>query len=429
MTATHPFPSKGRPGEKFSLVCWRNDPEQFRLRDIFARLSVRYDWFEPTDEKGAELLATYGPDCELPLLVWESGHICGVTVEGMVRKFDLDRPPVHEHYDMAIVGAGPAGLGAAVYAASDGLSTIVVEREVPGGQASFTSMIENFFGFPEGIAGSDLARLAGRQAEKFGAELSLFRGVVHSRWHQDAPFEIDLSGGMTVTADIAVAAPGMEWRTLDIEGLEELVGRGVYYGTGRSEAQQCAGDNVLVVGGGNSAGQAVINLGNAGANVTMAIRGKNLAAHMSQYLIDRIEQHPRITVLRETQLVGVESADGVLTAVKLASDPGDETTLPVRAAFICIGGVPRTGWAAEMGIATGPAGYLLTGPDLALAYEYDSQWMLERPPLMLETCKPGLFAIGDVRHGSVKRVGAAVGEGAMAVALAHRRLEELRGLV
>ena len=327
-------------------------------------------------------------------------------------------------YDLAIVGAGPAGLAAAVYAASDGLSTLLVERDVPGGQASHTSLIENFFGFPGGIGGAELARLAGRQAEGFGAELVLLRGVTGSRMTPEG-MQVDVAGGYTVAADVAIVSPGMDWRLLDVEGVEEGLGRGIYYGAGRSEAARCGGDPVVVVGAGNSAGQAVMNLADAGARVTMLVRGSSLAKSMSAYLVERIHAHDRIDVRLHTQVEAVDLAAGELDAVTARDRDGRSERLPARALFLCLGGVPRTGWAAAAGVRLDPAGFILTGPDLRAGGALPEDWPLERDPLALETSVPGVFAAGDVRSGSVKRVAGAVGDGAMAVALAHRRLEEL----
>jgi thioredoxin reductase (NADPH) len=337
----------------------------------------------------------------------------------------VDRPPQRGDYDLVIVGAGPAGLAAAVYAASDGLSTLIVERDVPGGQASHTSLIENFFGFPDGIGGAELARLAGRQAERFGAELMLMRGVTGSRRGPDGPFWFSVDGGHEVSARVALAAPGMVWRRLEVDGIDELIGRGVYYGAGRSEAAQCSGDEVIVVGAGNSAGQAVMHLAEANARVTMLVRGDRLGRTMSHYLVRRIERHPLIHVRLRTRVLAVHAEDGRLIAVTITGADGQPERRAAHALFLCIGGQPRTGWTAAAGVRIDGAGYIFTGPDLLDAGKRPADWPLPRDPLALETSVPGLFAAGDVRHGSTKRVAGAVGEGAMAVALAHRRLEEL----
>ena len=360
------------------------------------------------------------------MLVEDGSLVARATVERVVEAWGLTEAPRRTDYDLAIVGAGPAGLAAAVYAASDGLSTLLVERDVPGGQASHTSLIENFFGFPGGIGGAELARLAGRQAEGFGAELLLLRGVTGSRHPADGPFTIELEGGYEVRAPAVIAAPGMVWRRLEVEGVEDLLERGVYYGAGRSEAAQCGGDPVVVVGAGNSAGQAVMHLANAGAHVTMLVRGDRLGKSMSAYLVDRIADHPLIEVRLRTQVEAVEDdAEGCLAAVRVQDADGSVERLQARALFLCLGGQPRTGWATEGGVRLDPAGFILTGPDLLDAGRRPDDWPLPRDPLALETSVPGLFAAGDVRHGSTKRVAGAVGDGAMATALVHRRLDEL----
>jgi thioredoxin reductase (NADPH) len=413
--------------DDITLICERSNPEHFRLRELLTRAAQPHDWFEPGTPQAHELLKDHPEDLELPILIDGDLVMPGVTVESLIHDWALDDPPQKRHYDMAIVGAGPAGLAAAVYAASDGLSTVVFERTVPGGQAAYTSMIENFFGFPEGISGADLARLAGRQAEGFGAELSLFRGVVKGGPDGET-VKFHVAGNIEITSKVALTAPGMDWRTIDLEGLGELIGRGVYYGTGRSEAAQCANDDVVVIGAGNSAGQAVLNLANNTARVTMLVRGDSLSKSMSQYLVDRIKINPLITVHLESQISGVEGENGQLAGVSYETSDGKTHRQPARALFICIGGKPHTGWAEETGVMTGKGGFILTGPDLVRNGERPKGWRPDRDPLALETSLPGLFVAGDARFGSIKRVGAAVGEGAMAVALAHMRLEELAQL-
>jgi thioredoxin reductase (NADPH) len=411
------------PRPNVHVVGRRLDPEHHRLRDMLTRAAQPFEWHEAGSPDADELLARHEANgAPLPVLVDDDGAHGGVTVERLRDLWNASTPPSRSDYDIAIVGAGPAGLAAAVYAASDGLSTIVLERDVPGGQAGHTSRIENFFGFPGGIGGAELARLAGRQAEGFGAEL-VFRGVVGGHRLSDGTYRIEVDGGHDVTAPIALAAPGMDWRRLDVDGVDELLGRSVYYGAGRSEAAQCGDEDVIVVGAGNSAGQSVVNLANAGARVKMVVRGDRLAKSMSAYLVDRIEHHPLIDVRLSTQVRELH-AGAQLDAVTVEGPAGYER-LPARALFICIGGQPRTGWAADAGVDLDRAGYILTGPDLLEQGRRPPGWPLDRDPLALETSVPGMFAAGDVRHGSTKRVAGAVGEGAMAIALAHRRLEEL----
>jgi thioredoxin reductase (NADPH) len=411
------------PRPNVHVVGRRLEPEDHRLRDFLTRTAQPFEWHEAGSPEADQLLARHGlQGAELPALVDDDGGHAGVTVERLSAIWNFRRPPSRSEYDIVIVGAGPAGLAAAVYAASDGLSTIVLERDVPGGQAGHTSRIENFFGFPGGIGGAELSRLAGRQAEGFGAEL-VFRGVVGGDTLSDGRYRIEVDGGHEVTAPIALAAPGMDWRRLDVDGVEELLDRSVYYGAGRSEAAQCGDDDVIVVGAGNSAGQSVLSLANAGARVKMVVRGDRLAKSMSGYLVDRIEGHPLIDVRLGSQVRELH-AGAQLDAVTIEGSGGRER-LPAKALFICIGGQPRTGWAADAGVDLDRAGYILTGPDLLEQGKRPRGWPLDRDPLALETSVPGMFAAGDVRHGSTKRVAGAVGEGAMAVALAHRRLEEL----
>jgi thioredoxin reductase (NADPH) len=402
------------------------DPDHHRLRDFLTRTAQPYEFFEEGSPQAEELLAARGlTDAELPVVVDGDDAHTAVTIASLAEAWGGSSAPRRAHYDLAIVGAGPAGLGAAVYAASDGLTTLLIDEDVPGGQASHTSLIENFFGFVDGIGGAELARLAGRQAERFGAELILLRGVVGGSITATGKPVLELAGGYEVTADVVIASPGMVWRRLDVDGVEELLDRGVYYGAGRSEAARCGGDDVLVVGAGNSAGQAVMNLAGAGAHVTMVVRGDRLGKTMSAYLVERIERNPLIDVRLRTQVTEVHEDGDHLGAVTITDAAGNAERRAARALFLCIGGVPRTGWAEETGVRTNDRGFVLTGPDLLEGGQRPPGWPLDRDPLTLETSVPGLFAAGDVRSGSAKRVAAAVGEGAMAVALVHRRLEEL----
>ena len=408
------------------LIGTRLDPDAHRVRDFLTRIAQPHELVEAGSPEAETLLTARGvAHVQTPALI-DGDHVLeGVTVASLADSWQLSSPPVRGHYDLAIVGAGPAGLAAAVYAASDGLSTVLIEADVPGGQASHTSLIENFFGFVDGIGGAELARRAGRQAERFGAELILQRGVVGSAITSAGHERLSLSGGYELTASVVVAATGMDWRRLELAGLDELLGRGVYYGAGRSEATQCGGDEVVVIGAGNSAGQAVMNLANAGARVTLAVRGDRLARTMSAYLVDKVAGHSLVDVRLRTQVTDVHAAEGHLAGVTVTDAGGSSEHRQARALFICIGGEPRTGWAADTGVQTDRAGYILTGPDLLDQGSRPEAWPLERDPLALETSVPGLFAAGDARSGSTKRVAGAVGEGAMAVALVHRRLEEL----
>jgi thioredoxin reductase (NADPH) len=401
--------------------------EDQRLRDFLTRAAQPFDWLDAESPEALRLLEERGLSADdLPALLDGDETIAPATVERVAEAWTVSAAPSRENYDLAIVGAGPAGLAAAVYAASDGLSTIVLEEDLPGGQASYTSMIENFFGFPEGIGGAELARRAGRQAERFGAELAIRHAVSAGTVNADGTFALEIDGDIRVQVPLVIASPGMVWRRIGVESVEELVGRGVYYGAGRSEAAGCDGRDVIVVGGGNSAGQAALHLANSGARVKIFIRDDRLGRSMSAYLAERIEAHPLIEIRLSTEVESAESADGRLSAM-IARGPEGTERLPAELMFLCIGGVPRTAWADEVGVRTDPRGYVLTGPDLLERGERPADWALDRDPLALETSVPGLFAAGDVRHGSAKRVGGAVGEGAMAVALAERRREEILG--
>lgn len=412
--------------QTLTVIGRRLDPGDHELRDFLTRAAQPYEFYESDGAEGMALLERHGVATDgLPAVIDGEETYENATIVMLAEAWNARTPPTRSHYDLAIVGAGPAGLAAAVYGASDGLSTIVFERDIPGGQAGHTSMIENFFGFPSGIEGATLARLAARQAEGFGAELQLLRGIRQGTARADGGMRIESTDGIEVTADVAVVAPGMEWRRLEVHGVEQLLGRGVYYGAGRSESVGCDGKEVVIVGAGNSAGQAVMNFADAYARVTMVVRGDSLAKSMSAYLVQRIEQNPLIDVRLRSRVRGLDGDERSLRSVTIEDAAGTVERHDADRLFVCIGGEPRTAWATERGFEIDQAGYLLTGPDLLRGGSRPASWPLERDPLALETCVPGIFAAGDVRHGSTKRVAGAVGEGAMAVALAERRLEEL----
>jgi len=410
------------------VVGRRMDAEHYRIRDFLTRTAQPYEWYEAGSADADQLLENLGlVDPALPLLVDGERTFQPATVDSLVTAWGGRQPVKRQHYDFVVIGAGPAGLAAAVYAASDGLSTLVCDSDVPGGQASYATRIENFFGFPEGIGGAELARLAGRQAEKFGAELMLMRGVRGSRFtgRYDEPAQLILEDDSEMTASVVLAAPGMDWTRIQLDGIDDLIGHGVYYGAGRSEAAQCAGQSVVVVGAGNSAGQSVLNFANQTAKVTMLVRGDSLAKSMSAYLIERIEQHPLIEVHLETELTALHTEGGRLTAVTFADSAGRAETRELGSVFLCIGGRPHTSWCSREHVMTDSRGFILTGQDLAADGVFPDCWPLERDPLPLETSRVGLFAAGDVRHGSIKRVAAAVGEGSMVASLIFSRLAEL----
>ena len=399
----------------------------YAIRDFLSRNGYPFEWVDagqPDAVRAVLGVAEVEPSA-LPLCILPDGsRLASATVEQVAAGLGMVAAPSLPEYDLAIVGAGPAGLAAAVNAASEGLRTVVVEAVAPGGQAGTTSMIENYLGFPNGISGSELATRATVQARRFGAELLLARPLVDVS--ADGPgYAAKLSDGTLIRGRAVLFASGVEWRRLEVPGVDDLLGAGVYYGAGPSEALACTGSHVVVVGGGNSAGQAVVRFSRYARQVTLLVRGRDLGASMSQYLIDQLSAIPNAEVRVRTQVAGLE-ADDRLRAVTVRSGDGTEpVSLPADALFICIGGAPRTDGAAGIALATNPAGYLVTGSDGAS--DPGGSWPLPREPLPLETNRPGVFAAGDVRCGSVKRCSAAIGEGSMAVALVHRRLAELGG--
>jgi len=322
--------------------------------------------------------------------------------------------------DLAVIGAGPAGLSTAVYAASEGLDVLVIEARSPGGQAGSSSRIENYLGFPTGVSGQTLASSALVQAEKFGAELAVARTV--SRLGCDRPYRLELGAGIVVQSRSIVIATGVKYRKPDLPDLARFEGVGVYYGATQVEALFCRGEDVIVVGGGNSAGQAAVFLSEAGRNVTMMVRGSGLAQSMSRYLIRRIQETPNITLLTNTRLVALQG-DSRLGGVTWRDGQGVETTADIRHVFMMTGADPNTAWLQDC-VALDGQGYVRTGSDLDAAVLAEARWPFARPPLLFETSRPGVFAIGDVRANSVKRVAAAVGEGSVCVQLVHKVLAE-----
>ena len=409
------------------LVGQRASAIGYRIRDFLSRNGVPYEWVEVD---GSERVASLLPEEErdpdrLPVCILPSGkRLAPATLEGVAAGLGMVSAPTLSEYDLTIVGAGPAGLAAAVYAASEGLRAVAVESVAPGGQAGTTSMIENYLGFPQGISGSELATRATAQARRFGAEVLLARRLIDIS--QDGPgYFARLSDGATVRSRAVLLATGVDWRRLDVPGIDELLGSGVYYGAGPSEAVTCAGCRVAIVGGGNSAGQAVVRFSRYAAHVTLLVRGPTLEASMSQYLIRQLTKLGNVEVRTNTQVVGLDS-DGHLEALMVSAD-GSVARLPADSLFVCIGGVPRTMGAAQVGVALDGAGFVRTGAAVSSSADALGGWPLSRQPLPLETNMPGLFAAGDVRSGSIKRCAAAIGEGSMAVALVHQRLAEIGG--
>ena len=408
------------------LVGNRASAAGYRIRDFLSRNGVPYEWVEvDNSERVAALLPEEKDPDRLPVCILPNGvRLAPATLEAVAAGLGMVAAPTLSEYDLTIVGAGPAGLAAAVYAASEGLRAVAIESVAPGGQAGTTSMIENYLGFPQGISGSELATRAAAQARRFGAEILLARRLADIT--KDGPgYLARLSDGVTARSRAMLLATGVDWRRLDVPGIDELLGSGVYYGAGPSEAVTCTGCRVAIVGGGNSAGQAVVRFSRYAAHVTLLVRGSTLEASMSQYLVRQVEKLANVEVRTGSQVVGLES-DGHLKALMVSSD-GSVARLPADALFVCIGGVPRTQGAAQVGLALDAAGYVRTGAAVSSAADALGEWPLSRQPLPLETNLPGLFAAGDVRSGSIKRCAAAIGEGSMAVALVHQRLAEIGG--
>jgi len=393
----------------------------YAIRDYLTRSVVDFDWVRP---EGAEFSAVLdGVKDDLPVVQFPDGdRLIAPNLEQIADKLGWVTKPRRKEYDLSIYGAGPAGLSAAVYAASEGLSVVLVEKEAVGGQAGSSSLIENYLGFPSGIRGAELAERARQQAVEFGAELLLMREGIKGEF-RDGRIRGDLADGTELVARANICATGVDWRRLGLPRESEFLGRGFYYGAGTSEASQCVGEEVFVVGGANSAGQAALNLSATAAHVTMLVRGPQLADTMSAYLTSRIAQAPNITVRTSSEITALEG-DGRIRAIDIRdSARGTEDSIPASRVFVCIGGSPDTEWTRGTGIVRDRLGYLVTGPDLLPQGKLPG-WTLDRDPFYLETSVPGSFAAGDVRHNSVKRVASAVGEGAMAVTFVHHYLKE-----
>lgn len=417
--ATEPEPRVTVYGTAGSALC-------YTVRDFLYRSEIPFEWIElKTDQQARELAGVGGlHDPRLPVCIFPNGkRIQHPTVRQIAEELGWFHDPKHEEYDVAIYGAGPAGLSAAVYGASEGLKTIVVERYAIGGQAGSSSKIENYLGFPDGITGMDLAERARRQACRFGAEMLV--GVEGVRGEFPPGKTVGyLANGTKIVARTAICATGVDYRRLGLTDEERFFGAGVYYGAGVSEASLCVGDHVYVIGGGNSASQAALHFSRFARRVTMLVREESLKETVSQYLVDRIYSTSNIEVLLCTEAIALHG-DGALEEITVRNRlTGAEQVFPTHWLFVCIGGCPRTDWAKEARVIVDQGGYLVTGPDLVSDGRRPENWPLDRNPYHLETNVPGLFAAGDVRHGSVKRCASAVGEGAMALTFVHRYLAQ-----
>ncbi len=400
------------------VIGHRFSRDTHELRDFLARNRVPGRWLDvERDSEARELLKIAGVEEDrLPVVLLEDGSVMErPTVLELAERIGVAGQPASDHYDLVIVGGGPAGLAAAVYGASEGLRTVMVEREAPGGQAGQSSRIENYLGFPAGLSGSDLARRATDQARRLGAELLTVNDAVGLRVEGAGRF-VELTGGTELSANTVLVASGVSYRRLDAPGFSELTGAGVYYGAALTEARSCADQHVVVIGAANSAGQAAVYFSGYASRVSMLVRGESLAKSMSHYLIEQISALPNIEVRTRTEAVAAHGDGGRLKALEIRNAEGVTEREDVDACFIFIGAAPHTDW-LEGVLARDERGFILAGADVR-----GHGWPLERDPFPLETSVPGVFVAGDVRSRSIKRVASAVGEGSMAVSLIHEYL-------
>jgi thioredoxin reductase (NADPH) len=406
-------------GTRGSVAC-------YSIRDFLHRSDVPYQWIELTSDEQARSLAGVDglSDPRLPVCVFPDGtRLEKATVRQITQKLGWFRNPSREEYDLAIYGAGPAGLSAAVYGASEGLKTILIERYAVGGQAASSPKIENYLGFPGGISGAELAERAREQAIYFGTEILIQRESVRGEIVAGKGVAY-LEDGTKIVARASVCATGVAYRRLGVPNEDRFLGAGVYYGAGASEAMLCGRQHVFLVGGGNSAGQAALHFARYAAGVTMVVREDSLKVYLSEYLIDRITAEPKIEVLLNTEVTALDG-DLMLRRITVRDNKtGEERTKETSWLFLCLGGVPQTQWAAQAGVICDSAGYILTGSDLLKNDKPPESWPLDRRPYAMETSLPGVFAAGDVRAGSIKRCASAVGEGAWTVASVHRYLAD-----
>ncbi|HET7106613.1 MAG TPA: FAD-dependent oxidoreductase [Candidatus Acidoferrum sp.] len=416
------------PYEGIQLFGTRWSPRAYELRMFLAQNHLPYQWVDveqsSTTDSSAALQKSDGTPETLPLMIFPDGtKFCEPTTADIAKKIGLRTHTDVEFYDLAIVGGGPAGLAAAVYGASEGLRTVMIEREAPGGQAGLSSRIENYLGFPAGLSGRDLARRAVVQATRFGVEILSPQEASGVRI--EGPYRIiEMADGSKVSCHALLLAMGVQWRNLGVPGEERLRGAGVYYGGGVTEAISCKGEIVYVVGGANSAGQAAINFAGYAEKVVMIIRRESLAATMSQYLIDQIQKTPNIEVWPQTQIAEVHGEQHLEAISVYCSTTKNTDRVPAKSLFIFIGALPRTDWLGNL-VQRDARGFILSGPDLLRDGKRPQGWSIDRDPSLLESSVPGIFVVGDVRHGSVKRVASGVGEGAVAIQFVHQYLAKV----
>ena len=415
--------------EGIRVLGTRWSPQSYAMRDFLARNHVPYQWIDAelsaNDPETKRLLSALGPEAvNLPIVLFPDGTKLLESVPADVaQKVGLRTRAQTNFYDLAIVGGGPAGLAAAVYGASEGLHTVMIEQEAPGGQAGMSSRIENYLGFPTGLSGGDLARRAVVQAQRFGVEILSPQEACGVRI--EGPYRIiKLADGSEISCHALMIATGVQWRRLEAPGVARLQGAGVYYGGGATEAISCKGEIVYVVGGANSAGQAAMNFAKYAERVVIAVRGASLSSTMSQYLIDQIKDTPNIQLWPHATVTEVHGDTHLEEISFLCSDTNRIERVPAASMFIFIGALPRTDWLAGL-VERDDYGFILTGPDLIREGKRPKDWAPDRDPFLLETNIPGLFAVGDVRHGSVKRVASGVGEGSVAVQFIHQYLSKV----
>jgi thioredoxin reductase (NADPH) len=404
----------------------RWSPKSYALREFLARHQVPFRWLDversDRDPEVRTAIEGLGQDPgPFPLVIFPDGsHVSDPTSSQLAERIGLKLRADTNFFDLIIVGGGPAGLAAAVYAASEGLKTVIVERDAPGGQAGMSSRIENYLGFPSGLSGADLTRRAVTQARRFGVQiLSPQEGL---RLRIEGPYRyLKTSDDSELSCQALLLAMGVQWRKLDIPGLERLQGAGVYYGAGSTEAMTCTDEDVYIIGGANSAGQAALNFSRFARRVIMLVRGSTLASTMSRYLIDEIEKTPNIHVELGSSVTEAHGDTRLEAISVLCSTSGETTVTPASSLFIFIGAEPKTEWLSGL-VERDNKGFILTGPDLRRNGKLPSGWPLTRDPDLLETSVPGVFAAGDVRQGSVKRVASGVGEGSIAIQFIHKYL-------
>ncbi|SNY81438.1 thioredoxin reductase (NADPH) [Nocardia amikacinitolerans] len=414
--------SENRPVFETKVVGNRWSPRSSQVREFLARNQLPYRWYLADEPEGVRLLEAAGAEPDrCPVVITAAGDaLVQPTDSALAESVGLNVTPTGDFYDLIVVGGGPAGLGAAVYGASEGLRTVLVERTATGGQAGQSSRIENYLGFPDGVSGAQLADRARRQAAKFGAEVITTREVVGLEVNGSAR-TVRFADGGTLCGHTVIIATGVDYRRHPAPGVDEFTGRGVYYGSAMTEASECADHEVYIVGGANSAGQAAVFLSRNARTVHLVVRGDSLEKSMSHYLIQQIGQIPNIKVHTNTEVTAADGSDHLERIVLRDNTTGAEEKAEAERLFLFIGAAPQTDWLDGV-VKRDEDGYVLAGPDLMVDGARPAGWELPRPPHHLETSVPGVFVAGDVHAESAKRVASAVGEGAMAVMLVHRYL-------